>query len=121
MKLINRLLKYLLLSLLVFFLVSPLYVMAEEGESVELNYVALGDSLAAGFLNKTDPPLYAIGNGYPFFIKQGIEAETRYGINLTNRGIGGRSEEHTSELQSRGQLVCRLRLEQNKRNVEQPR
>src|SRR5690625_530196 len=89
MKLINRSLKYLLLSLLVFFLVSPLYVMAEEGESVELNYVALGDSLAAGFLNKTDPPLYAIGNGYPFFIKQGIEAETRYGINLTNRVIGG--------------------------------
>src|SRR6266702_6641050 len=26
----------------------------------------------------------------------------------------GRSEEHTSELQSRGHLVCRLRLEKNK-------
>src|SRR5690625_6323834 len=26
-------------------------------------------------------------------------------------GVGGRSEEHTSELQSRGHLVCRLLLE----------
>src|SRR5690625_6105473 len=28
-----------------------------------------------------------------------------------------RSEEHTSELQSRGQLVCRLLLEKNNRNL----
>src|SRR5690625_6345140 len=32
-----------------------------------------------------------------------------------NRMSGDRSEEHTSELQSRGQLVCRLRLEKKKR------
>src|SRR5215510_16555697 len=32
-------------------------------------------------------------------------------------GIGGRSEEHTSELQSRGHLVCRLLLEKTKQNV----
>src|SRR5437870_8645513 len=30
------------------------------------------------------------------------------------RGNGGRSEEHTSELQSRGHLVCRLLLEKKK-------
>src|SRR5690625_6833087 len=30
-------------------------------------------------------------------------------------GSGVRSEEHTSELQSRGQLVCRLLLEKNKK------
>src|SRR5690625_3747595 len=34
-------------------------------------------------------------------------------------GIGGRSEEHTSELQSRGHLVCRLLLE--KKNTKKPR
>src|SRR5690625_6144634 len=28
-------------------------------------------------------------------------------------GLSGRSEEHTSELQSRGHLVCRLLLEKN--------
>src|SRR5215510_16111824 len=30
-------------------------------------------------------------------------------------GSGGRSEEHTSELQSRGHLVCRLLLEKKKK------
>src|SRR5437870_10868792 len=31
--------------------------------------------------------------------------------------VGGRSEEHTSELQSRGHLVCRLLLEKKKINT----
>src|SRR5690606_39894331 len=34
-----------------------------------------------------------------------------------NTDPGGRSEEHTSELQSRENLVCRLLLEKKKRNV----
>src|SRR5690606_40984790 len=34
--------------------------------------------------------------------------------------IKGRSEEHTSELQSRENLVCRLLLEKNKRHREPP-
>src|SRR5690625_2843431 len=32
-------------------------------------------------------------------------------------GLGLRSEEHTSELQSRGQLVCRLLLEKNNKHT----
>src|SRR3712207_7987048 len=32
------------------------------------------------------------------------------------RGVGRRSEEHTSELQSRQYLVCRLLLEKKKKN-----
>src|SRR5947209_17324494 len=35
---------------------------------------------------------------------------------LADRGIAGRSEEHTSELQSRQYLVCRLLLEKKKIN-----
>src|SRR3712207_7789066 len=34
------------------------------------------------------------------------------------RGRGGRSEEHTSELQSRQYLVCRLLLEKKKTTIE---
>src|SRR3989441_9205411 len=34
----------------------------------------------------------------------------------TNTPIGGRSEEHTSELQSLAYLVCRLLLEKKKKN-----
>src|SRR5690625_5343640 len=38
-------------------------------------------------------------------------------IILTKRSsMSGRSEEHTSELQSRGHLVCRLLLEKKKKN-----
>src|SRR3712207_9021005 len=35
----------------------------------------------------------------------------------TGRGRAGRSEEHTSELQSRQYLVCRLLLEKKKNNT----
>src|SRR2546421_9598330 len=34
------------------------------------------------------------------------------------RRLGGRSEEHTSELQSRSDLVCRLLLEKKKNKLE---
>src|SRR5207253_10075237 len=33
-------------------------------------------------------------------------------------GAGGKAEEHTSELQSRGHLVCRLLLEKKKKKQE---
>src|SRR5438034_5903048 len=33
-------------------------------------------------------------------------------------GVGGRSEEHTSELQSHSDLVCRLLLEKKKKNSQ---
>src|SRR5690625_5423101 len=37
---------------------------------------------------------------------------------VAGRRIPGRSEEHTSELQSRGHLVCRLLLEKKKNKIE---
>src|SRR5439155_24775729 len=40
-----------------------------------------------------------------------IECLQRAGVHLV---LSGRSEEHTSELQSRGHLVCRLLLEKKK-------
>src|SRR5207302_7545121 len=41
---------------------------------------------------------------------------TRIFICRPRRWCGGRSEEHTSELQSRENLVCRLLLEKKKKN-----
>src|SRR2546422_4548429 len=38
---------------------------------------------------------------------------------LTLRSLGARSEEHTSELQSRLHLVCRLLLEKKKKKIQQ--
>src|SRR5258707_9764899 len=37
---------------------------------------------------------------------------------LTAQGVGVRSEEHTSELQSRQYLVCRLLLEKKKKRIK---
>src|SRR5690625_6729512 len=47
-------------------------------------------------------------------------AETYMGLVEFGVGVipGGRSEEHTSELQSRGHLVCRLLLEKKKKTYE---
>src|SRR5690625_6077767 len=43
----------------------------------------------------------------------GIYVHAPYIINVAS--LNNRSEEHTSELQSRGHLVCRLRLATNKK------
>src|SRR2546422_7404374 len=43
-------------------------------------------------------------------------ARSRLHLDLLESGASGRSEEHTSELQSRLHLVCRLLLEKKKTN-----
>src|SRR5688572_32270290 len=45
-------------------------------------------------------------------------AEWRTDNDLRRRETGARSEEHTSELQSQSNLVCRLLLEKKKKNIE---
>src|SRR5690625_7112791 len=40
------------------------------------------------------------------------------GLHLQSVGLRARSEEHTSELQSRGHLVCRLLLEKKKKEIQ---
>src|SRR3712207_7506103 len=42
------------------------------------------------------------------------------GLSLKDSGPGARSEEHTSELQSRQYLVCRLLLEKKINDVRRP-
>src|SRR5258705_4628947 len=42
----------------------------------------------------------------------------RFGGNVSQAKAGGRSEEHTSELQSLRHLVCRLLLEKKKKNEQ---
>src|SRR5690606_39897224 len=49
-----------------------------------------------------------------------LEAEAaRIAYMMREQHIGDRSEEHTSELQSRENLVCRLLLEKKKHNTKQ--
>src|SRR2546430_11239239 len=44
------------------------------------------------------------------------EAATKRGVRFIDAPVSGRSEEHTSELQSQSNLVCRLLLEKKKDN-----
>src|SRR5690606_29910577 len=48
-------------------------------------------------------------------VRDGVEAS--FGVRLVNEPVLVRSEEHTSELQSRENLVCRLLLEKKKNNT----
>src|SRR5690606_24575864 len=77
--------------LTLFFFVSFLHQHALAERPV-LNYVALGDSLAAGFLNSKE-----FGDGYPEYIAQGIEEKTAYRVNLSNFGVGGYQTVHLLE------------------------
>src|SRR5699024_11464123 len=47
----------------------------------------------------------------------GIVGESGSGKTMTSLAIMGRSEEHTSELQSRFDLVCRLLLDKNNQRL----
>src|SRR3712207_8478653 len=51
----------------------------------------------------------------PAACPRGASRVSRRPSNLCGSGTDGRSEEHTSELQSRQYLVCRLLLEKKKR------
>src|SRR5258707_4082720 len=51
------------------------------------------------------------------FLSERIDARRCETLGLVNRVVP-RSEEHTSELQSRQYLVCRLLLEKKKQNIE---
>src|SRR5690554_7335452 len=64
---------------------------------------ALGPEISGNWIqNATD---YTVFNGNPYAVNMSINSFT----------WGSRSEEHTSELQSRPHLVCRLLLEKKKK------
>src|SRR5690625_7082105 len=76
----------------------------------------------SGTLSNATPPEWSPNSpGIPFGADIRVSARnsvtTDYAAGWSFGGNGvtsGRSEEHTSELQSRGQLVCRLLLEKKK-------
>src|SRR5690625_5837096 len=56
----------------------------------------------------------AVRTGKSTFIKKFMELVVLPNIEDESERVRARSEEHTSELQSRGHLVCRLLLEKKK-------
>src|SRR5207253_3298339 len=53
-------------------------------------------------------------------LASGVRALKALAVDLRRRAGAARSEEHTSELQSRGHLVCRLLLEKKKLRLQLP-
>src|SRR5690606_40362071 len=77
-----------------------------------------GGSITAADLQNAGSLLIKGGNGKisaASFANTGtVNVEDRLSVEIGGEGIKGRSEEHTSELQSRENVVCRLLLEKKK-------
>src|SRR5690625_6476237 len=79
--------------------------------SIMLGAIAEGITTVEGFLEGED----ALAT-LQAFRDMGVVIEGPDNGRVKIHGVGLRSEEHTSELQSRGHLVCRLLLETNNIN-----
>src|SRR2546427_7367312 len=84
-------------------------------------YTTLFRSLGAVFLKAAGEVLRPLGQLNTFVVAAVALAAILFfpdGLlgHALRRGEGKRSEEHTSELQSQSNLVCRLLLEKKKRN-----
>src|SRR5690625_6295166 len=92
-------------------------------EHILLGLIHEGEGVAAKALESLGISLEAVRQQVEEIIGQGQQAPSGH-IPFTPRAkkvLELRSEEHTSELQSRGHLVCRLLLEKkNKKSWTQP-
>src|SRR2546421_2425687 len=84
--------------------------------------LAGGGSAVAGRARGThDAPARRAVGGRAATLRRGAGAGARSGSRPGGRAVGqpgSRSEEHTSELQSRSDLVCRLLLEKKKKKKQ---
>src|SRR5690348_17390604 len=71
------------------------------------------------FTNSGDMTKCACKRNRLNIVGQALDVESRPPVCSYAEGIGARSEEHTSELQSPVHLVCRLLLEKKKKTKDQ--
>src|SRR5690625_5695937 len=87
--------------------------------SEELHHQRRVDSGVARYLPDRRRSKTVVGETGPGRIQDGLPCPTRARPTTAARAGRWRSEEHTSELQSRGHLLCRLLLEKkNQYNTE---
>src|SRR5690625_1423844 len=96
-------------------------VQSEEQISATLGSEQLEKGLIAGVIGLFLVVLFSLyqyrGLGMVTIASLAIAGLLTYGLLVLLGTLQGRSEEHTSELQSRGQLVCRRLLEKNKKST----
>src|SRR5690625_7933171 len=96
--------------------------------SIQMGFVNNSDDkqLSVAFVTATNPGLFPeVADGEVLLDDSLKDSGVKVGDRLTSNQLskdlivkGFRSEEHTSELQSRGHLVCRLLLEKKKRQIK---
>src|SRR6185312_12291855 len=82
-------------------------------ELVHLDY----DNLFFFFNDTATTEIYTLSlhDALPIWVRRGVRIATLVLMGLCTTLVAHRSEEHTSELQSRSDLVCRLLLEKKKK------
>src|SRR5207253_5469369 len=80
-------------------------------EANEVTVVDLDEEILRDLQDRLDIRTVAGNASYPSVLEAAGASEADIIVALTNSDEVNRSEEHTSELQSRGHLVCRLLLE----------
>src|SRR5690625_6874351 len=76
---------------------------------------ALFELKEAGVLPRYETPIYSLlASQRNYFYLSGMDLFEAHISDANSPDNGYRSEEHTSELQSRGHLVCRLLLDKKK-------
>src|SRR5690625_5553961 len=100
----------------------PRTVAAGDTEEGVLDVAAGGQLLSdhrggIGGDREPEPDAAGLSGGVGDPGDRGVDADHLPG-GIDQRATGGRSEEHTSELQSRGHLVCRLLLVKKKKKIK---
>src|SRR2546430_13713873 len=76
------------------------------------------ETFAAAWPSRTDPGGFADRmNSLPKYVLSNTLKEVKWNNSRLMKGNAVRSEEHTSELQSQSNLVCRLLLEKKKKKT----
>src|SRR5439155_24550127 len=83
----------------------PIFFLLNDTATTEIYTLSLHDALPISLV-----PL-AVRTRVPSALNAALS------VRLVETATGQRSEEHTSELQSRGHLVCRLLLEKKNRRI----
>ena len=84
-------------------------------KNAEIKQIDLLSEALNGAPNANGYWMNASGKGYPKFYPHGVSVSPFNGLFMALHSDRNRSEEHTSELQSRFDLVCRLLLEKKKK------
>src|SRR5690554_7275631 len=92
-----------------------LFFFFNDTATTEIYTLSLHDALPISFFN---PMKSSLSGRSQASVRHKIAGSARFSDLSLKRQNSPRSEEHTSELQSRPHLVCRLLLEKKKNNID---